>query len=53
MGRLYVALLKVLYDAGLVVDVDKASIDEVLAALSEYERKYHDMLEYILMQELE
>ena len=52
MERIYDVLLGILHDAGYI-DVDKASTTEILAALSEYEEKYKDMLEYILMQELE
>ncbi len=37
-----------LVDAGYVVDFSDAAA--VLKALSEYEEKYNDMLEYILMQ---
>ena len=52
MERIYDVLLGILHDAGYI-DVGKASTTEILAALSEYEEKYKDMLEYILMQELE
>ena len=43
--------IRMLTDAGYVVDFSDAAA--VLKALAEYEEKYKDMLEYILMQELE
>ncbi len=44
-------VIRMLTNAGYVVDFSDAVA--VLRALSEYEEKYKDMLEYILMQEME
>ena len=47
------AVLKVLIDAGYKVDADNVQADDVFMALSDYQEKHKDMLEYILMQEME
>ena len=44
-------VIRMLTNAGYVVDFSDAVA--VLRTLSEYEEKYKDMLEYILMQEME
>ena len=50
MKRVYNALLEVLHDAGLIVNIGEASTTEIMAALIEYEEKYDAMLEHVLMQ---
>ena len=51
--RICHVLVEILQRAGYSLDIDNATDNQILAALSDYSAKRNEMYEYILMQKME